>query len=205
LARRPLTGGVEHRKPDRIHHEDIAAARRTPFCACGLDSAQKLEIEIGLQRLAWLYHQGGQHRLDHGGNTAEVVGVAVGDHHDIEALYPPLSQERQHHPPAGIKTGESGASIDEHPSASGRPEHDRIALPHVEEVDLDLLVPWVPGESGKNGKYPAGQQPACQRPLAYNGGHGPTPADPQHRGEQQTPGEREAGSGFPREMPSRYP
>ena len=124
------------------------------------------------------------HRLDHGGNTAEVVGIAVGDHHNIEALYPPLSQERQHHPLAGIKTGESGATIDEYPSASGRAENNGIALTHVEEVDLDVFAAGVSGEGRKNGKHSAGQQPASQHPLAHNAGHRPAPADPQHCDEQ---------------------
>ncbi len=118
--------------------------------------------------MAWLYHEGRLHRFDHGGHPAEVIGIAVRDHHDVEASYTPLSQERQHHPLAGIKAGYSGATIDEYPSPSRRAENDGIALTHVEEMDLDIAASGVTGEDGKNGKHPAGQQPARKRPLAHN-------------------------------------
>ncbi len=94
LSRGPLTSRMENREPDRIHREDIAAARGAPLCTHGLDSAQKLEIQAGLQRLPRLDHQRGPHRLHDGGHTAEVVGIAVGDHDDIETAYAPPSQER---------------------------------------------------------------------------------------------------------------
>jgi hypothetical protein len=67
-------------------------------------------------------------------NTAQVVGVGVGDKGHGELLHPPACQEGHNDPAAGVTPISSRSGIDQDPAAQGCSQHGTVTLTHVEKM-----------------------------------------------------------------------
>jgi hypothetical protein len=122
--------GLERRGRERLDRIPDARRERGQVVAClaARDLLQQLEVDAWDAKLLGLMPR------EHGGYAADVVGVPLRDAREAEA--PPLAHARLDRVEHDGRVGARPA-VEEHEAVVGEVDDDGLALPDVQEVDLE--------------------------------------------------------------------
>src|SRR5437763_1652134 len=113
-----------------IRSEDLTAPTRQPVEHLGCRMAVMIVRAYADHSLARPQRQ----LLDHRGEPAQVVGVAVRRHDEREPPGAVPPQEGDHDAPPRVAPGNSRASVNHDPAAVGRTENCGVSLPYVKKT-----------------------------------------------------------------------
>src|SRR6266566_1461106 len=140
LADRPRRIRAQHVERYAVQLQPIAPARRTPLGAIALDGAEESKIARIGHRLPRLEDKGRIERVEHGGQTAEMIEMGVRGHDRRQPRSTCRAQERHHDTAAGISLWSPGPAIDQEPPPRRTAQRDRVTLADVKETYGETLT-----------------------------------------------------------------
>ena len=185
---------MQHGDGNRIDDQRVAGSGGAPRNADAVQRSEVLPVEGRRERLPWLEHERWVQRTDHRGATAHVIGISMGDHEGGQSSGAASTKKRHHDVATRIRGRAPGAGINKQPLAQRCPYCDRVALTHIQDVDLQVLAPCAHRRYRDNREDPAHTRSSGEEPDGYHTPHRSTPPHPHQTREHDDPrsGESEA-------------
>lgn len=111
LVLQPIRSRMQHGNREVAKRDRISGPGRPPGEAPGIHQREILQVERGAKCLPRLEHELGVDVLEHRRDPAQMVGIAMRDHDDVEFPHAAPAQERQDHSCAGVEPGRPGTTI----------------------------------------------------------------------------------------------
>ena len=136
----PRGVGREKGESDSIDENRLARMHSAPFNSLFLRGGERKAVRLRPARERGIPVGTRPHRAEHGRRSADVIGVGVREDERLERA---AASEHvgQNGAAAGVATAPRRPGIEQHPAAGVGAQQDRITLPHVQDVQLDVAAP----------------------------------------------------------------